>query len=288
MRALAEFIMRGRAQASIVAFFGNLLPLISPATVGLVALRLGLSRALLILLWSVLPSLLAFYISDTPAMLISASIATVVVLYLTTGELKRSASWANTLLLTVGLSGLAAVVLNTLFASQTRDLIATIQEVMAEIAEAGGAEVPKIGASMVLALISYVIALSSVASLLLARWWQAQLYNPGGFQSEFHQLRLVPKQAVGLVVGMIGCYVLQTEPGQGLGAWIKLLELPLMTSGIALVHFTVKAKKLGGHWLALLYAGLIMLGPIMSAMLVGLGCIDSVANLRNRMRVSAN
>mgnify|MGYP007113695048 CR=1 FL=1 len=37
--------------------------------------------------------------------------------------------------------------------------------------------------------------LQLVFGLLLGRWWQALLYNPGGFRSEFHQLRLYPALA---------------------------------------------------------------------------------------------
>lgn len=44
MRALAEFIVRGRLQAALVALFGSLVPLVSPAAISLVTLNKGLSE----------------------------------------------------------------------------------------------------------------------------------------------------------------------------------------------------------------------------------------------------
>ena len=37
--------------------------------------------------------------------------------------------------------------------------------------------------------------------LMLARYWQASLYNPGGFGREFRSLRLAPAVAVILLLG---------------------------------------------------------------------------------------
>jgi len=33
--------------------------------------------------------------------------------------------------------------------------------------------------------------LCMVLSVFLGRWWQAVLYNPGGFKTEFHAFRLI-------------------------------------------------------------------------------------------------
>src|SRR5690606_28182405 len=44
---------------------------------------------------------------------------------------------------------------------------------------------------------------AATAALLLARWLQARLYNPGGFRTEFHQLRLGPGITGALALGML-------------------------------------------------------------------------------------
>ena len=52
MRALAEFIMRGRAQDCGVALLGTFFLFVSPATIGLVTLRKGSTEGLVILRWA--------------------------------------------------------------------------------------------------------------------------------------------------------------------------------------------------------------------------------------------
>ncbi len=75
MRALAEFIMRGRAQACAVGLLGNLFPFVSPATIGLVTLRKGSGEGLLVALWAVLPLIVYIYISDSSPLLTAVSVA---------------------------------------------------------------------------------------------------------------------------------------------------------------------------------------------------------------------
>lgn len=60
MRALAEFIMRGRPQACLVALVGVIVPLIGPASVGLVTLRKGSFEGALVALWATLPFFVLF------------------------------------------------------------------------------------------------------------------------------------------------------------------------------------------------------------------------------------
>ena len=56
----------------------------------------------------------------------------------------------------------------------------------------------------------------------------------------------------------------------------------MMLGGVALVHYTVTFYQLGGHWLAIFYVGLFLIGP-MSLILVGLGFLDSITNIRSRL-----
>ena len=67
MRALAEFVMRGRMQATLVVVGSAIVPLLfwlSAAAGALVLLRRGLSDALGILVWAVLPAIFIWYLGD--------------------------------------------------------------------------------------------------------------------------------------------------------------------------------------------------------------------------------
>ena len=277
MRALAEFIMRGRMQAALVAFFGSLLPLISPAAVSLVILSKGLAEGALVALWALLPLLIILFVSDLNAMVTLSSIAGVVGVVAASELLRLSTSWSRTLMFVVVFSGVAATVLNFLFNEQANAFELVVAELFKQVQQQQ--ESPFIpGRSFLLGVIGYVIALTSVICLILGRWWQALLYNPGGFQSEFHQLRFGVVAAVILLAGMLA----SDFASQEFSSWAGLLGLPLLLSGIALVHYSVAFYKLGSHWLVVFYVVLFTVSPL-SMVLVGLGFLDSILNIRSRL-----
>jgi hypothetical protein len=277
MRALAEFIMRGRLQAALVAFFGSLLPLLSPAAISLVTLNKGLSEGGLVMLWALMPLLMAFYVSELSPMITLASIAGLIVVVAASELLRSSTSWSRTLVFIVVISGLAAIALDVLFTEQADALELMIVNLFSQVQQQlETAFIP--GRTFLLGVIGYVIALTSIVCLVLGRWWQATLYNQGGFRLEFHQLRFSLVSAVTLLVGVVVCYFAPQE----YSSWAGLLGLPLLLGGIALVHYSVAFYQLGAHWLAIFYVGLFMIGPL-SLILVGLGFIDSIMNIRSRL-----
>lgn len=298
MKALAEFIMRGRLQASLVALAGNLVPLISPATVGLVTLRGGTANGLLILLWAALPLVAAAMISDASVLIVGSSLAGLLVLMAAANVLKTTVSWQWTLLsvlalcsaaiygLGLSLSGATAdvveetrAVLDTLGEQDSEEVVSVFYALMAAIAAGLGLET--IHANFVLGFLVWLTALHVVGSLLLARWWQALLYNPGGFQTEFHALRLEAPVAAVLVLGILGCTLLAAE----YMIWASLLGMPLLLAGLGFIHHAVSFLGLGKVWLVILYVGLVFLGPL-SMVLVGVALLDSFLNLRARLEAS--
>ncbi len=274
--------MRGRFQAAVVAIIGSLFPLISPAAVGLVSLRRGLAEGFFVFLWGLLPLLLGYYTSGVNPVVILASIAVLIVVVLSAEVLKITVSWRQTLIFICVLSALAGSQFSVLLSTEmnvTQQALAEIFSAMQqEAASDATAFVP--GELFLQGLIGYLIALQVMLGLLLARSWQALLYNPGGFRAEFHQLRLGPLQALLLLVAVGYCQLASVQ----YMSWSALFGLPLLLAGIALIHYLVASRKMGTHWLVLFYIGLIMIGP-MSLILVVLGFIDSIVNLRTRIAV---
>jgi len=269
--------MRGRLQAALVAFFGSLLPLLSPAAISLVTLNKGLSEGGLVMLWALLPLLMAFYVSELSPMITLASKTGLIVVVAASELLRSSTSWSRTLVFIVVISGLAAIALDVLFTEQADALELMIVNLFSQVQQQlETAFIP--GRTFLLGVIGYVIALTSIVCLVLGRWWQATLYNQGGFRLEFHQLRFSLVSAVTLLVGVVVCYFAPQE----YSSWAGLLGLPLLLGGIALVHYSVAFYQLGAHWLAIFYVGLFMIGPL-SLILVGLGFIDSIMNIRSRL-----
>jgi hypothetical protein len=128
-----------------------------------------------------------------------------------------------------------------------------------------------------------IIAGTAVCGLMVARWWQALLLNPGGFQKEFHGFRLDQSVAVALIALVVAGVALPID----YRTWFGLLSLPLLVAGVAVVHSSVKMMSMGVHWLGLMYFGLLFIGPT-GTVLIGLGLVDSILNLRSRLAAFKN
>ena len=275
MRGLAEFVMSGRKQAIMAVVFLGLIPLVNllnPVVVGLMVLRKGVLEVAIIFAWAILP---------IGAWAIVGDIAPLILLFGISGLawlLRETESWEFTLLATIaiGLSvevylRLQPAVLDGLF-QQLELLLGTnnLQGILLEdIRDSIGSFIG--GGYMFLAIVL----------LMLARWMQATLFNPGGFQKEFHQLHIGQKTALGLA-GLIflGSYQLVIPQ-----SWVFYFILPLLFSGIALMHAVVVKKKLSSLWLVIFYILLIVL-PTVLQLLVLLALVDSWYDFRSRLQQS--
>lgn len=280
--------MRGRFQAATVALVGSWFPLVSPAVVALVSLRKGAFEGALTLVWAMLPALFALVLadrgmSDMGPLMPFVTLLGLIVVMASAQVLRLSIDWSRTLIGLVALSAASALVLGLFLPDPVQALTQALGDLLRQLASQApeGAAVASPGSTFVLGLVAYVLALSGLGSLLLARWCQALLYNPGGFQQEFHQLRLAPVQALICALGAGYCLM---QPA-GYQAWASLFSLPLLVAGIALVHAIVKARKLGNGWLVALYVGLVFMAPL-SAALAGLALIDTWLNLRGRLKAN--
>lgn len=276
--------MAGRAKAALVAFIGSLLPLISPATVGLVALRRGVPEGCLMMLWAVLPLLLMLYADDgiTPVM-VWASMATVPVVLTAAGVLGGSLSWSRTLVVAIALSAVSALAMKLLLADELKSLQRAVAELFERVQQ-GQTATFRPSEAFVLGMLAWIVAIGAICSLLLARWWQSLLFNPGGFGREFRALRIEHPLALLLLVGLVACYLLSRD----YMTWGNLLGLPLLLGGIALVHHAAFVTQAGPHWLVIFYVCLVLVAGPMTMVLAGIGFLDSTMDLRSRLAARRN
>ena len=122
----------------------------------------------------------------------------------------------------------------------------------------------------------------SIAVLSLARWWQSCLYNPSGFGSEFHSLRLPPLVSMAAVLAVIFCLVFLDR----LGVWVPFVVSPLFIAGLGLVHWTFEAAKIPSFWLIGFYMGLFLFFQLFFPVLTSIAIIDSFFDLRSRFKFS--
>ena len=130
-------------------------------------------------------------------------------------------------------------------------------------------------------LLAAATVLGAIVSLLLGRWLQAELYNPGGFGQEFRALRLGRSAAV-IAVGVCALGLF-TEV-----AFLQSLALVAATvyafQGLAVVHGVVHGAQMGTPWMAALYIALLPLLPYVVTGLIVVGAADAWADYRRRVR----
>lgn len=280
MRALAEFIMRGRLQAAMVALIGNWVPLLTPATVALVTLRAGWQNGLLVMLWGVLPAILMLGFSQIDPLVPVVVVSGVGLAFALALVLRQSASWAHCLMGAVAVSTLIALLLQVL-SPEIVEVVTDNLNRMVEQLQADDAETPieNLGATFSIGLIAYFVAFSGALGLVVGRWWQALVYNPGGFATEFQAIRLNAVPAV--VCLLAGLYSL--FQGADYSIWFSVFTLPLLFTGLAITHRIVAVRKWGIQWLVLFYAALFLLDPV-SQLLIVLAFLDTWLNFRGRVK----
>ena len=123
--------------------------------------------------------------------------------------------------------------------------------------------------------------LQSMAALITGRWWQAVLYNPGGFREEFHQLRLPRALAVGTLCVLVLNWF---SPEVGLPTYLTMLLLSgWLVQGLALVHALQRQTGTSAAWLVVMYALLVVAMPYVVGALAIAGFADSWIDFRTRL-----
>ena len=279
MRVLAEFIMRGRMQACLVGVFGSLLPFVSVSTIGLVTLRKGAAEGFIVSLWVILPLLLSYMFSaSSPFMAVVSGVA-LINMALVANAHRVTADW-NFSLGIATLSGVVLVCLAALlFQAEMNDFVNELEEMLATASEQSGQTMLVLTRNGFLAFVAWIVIFNTVIGLVLSRWWQALLYNPGGFQEEFQMLRLSPK----LSLVCLTIFIAGLALGGNYQLWLRLASIPLLIGGLAIVHYVVQHKGFGRQVLVVMYVGLFLFGPVLMVLLGALGAADSVMNFRTRL-----
>jgi hypothetical protein len=268
-------------QALIVALIGSFFPLISTSAVALVSLCKGAKQGTLLFLWVSLALVLLQQSGSENPLLTAVTIVSLGIMVLAAEVHRVMASWQWTLLAIVVVAVVSAQGFAMLMGSSVTSLVATAQDLLNAVKSQGQDAQTSIvlSESMLLGLVATILAIGSIMSLMLARWWQAGVQKPGGFQKEFHGFSIDAKIAVILIVILVvGQFFSQSAQ-----IWVDIAALPLIIAGIALVHFAVKLFGQGRQWLAFLYVGMIMVGKPVTLLLVVLGLTDSLIDLRSRL-----
>lgn len=252
---------------------------LSSAVVGLVTLRKGSQHGLFIGLWAILPAMVLAWLKFPSALMC------LLTCFVMAAVLRLTQQWPVALIAGAATSLLMAVILQFGFSPYLQSILDIIKPVLEQMfAESAQSEVlnemfAKFGTQELAG--SYAVGASAFAviSLALARYWQAELYNPDGFGEEFRGLRFKAPIAFGLLILAL---ILFSAEGYKLWSWICLL--PLVVAGLGLLHWLVRQSGGSSMMIGLLYASLLIFDPV-KQLVCALALADSVVNIR-RLRSS--
>ncbi len=276
MRPLAEFIMKGRLQAVAVAGLGIgslMFAWVGAAAAALVTLRKGMTEGAFVVFWALLPAIAVLsYGQDVGplCMLLVSAVAAEV--------LRSSRSWPLALCAAVVGGLVSALILYHSAQDYLAGILATVQPMLDQLQTQSRGQLPQILTGDIAAVIGSSTVLWSGLALMLARWWQALLYNPGGFREEMWSLRLPAVVTVVLVAAML----LFSQAGEVYRFWGVMCLLPLIAAGLSLVHGLVGRLALGRVWLVVFYIALLLFGPLWAVLILA-AIVDSWIDIRRRL-----
>jgi len=289
--------MRGRSQAilavallTVLSWLLSLVSLIAAAGVALPTLRRGGKEGVLIVLGALPVVALAGQLTLGNAIQAGGySLILWLPVMVTAIVLRETASLSVAVLFALGLGLILVIGFYALVDDPASFWGDTLQKVIQPVIERRGGEVDAELMNQTMHMFSNyatgAVAAGSLMtvliSLLIARWWQANLYNPGGFRTEFTQLRLpwfisLAFLSISLMAGI---------SGEGMGMFsanlLMPVSMPFLLVGFAVLHVLCSALPSGKFWLAGIYVGLIFVAP-MVVLIAVIGLTDPWLNWRSR------
>ncbi len=297
MHNIASFILNGRLAALLIttlasaaAFFAPFCALITGAVIGLVTLRKGANEAMIIVALSAIP---LFFLLQAelgrPAialpLLVFLSFPIIVIALF----LNKSQSQ--------GIAITAAAVIAALFVISLRVLFEDIDLFWSEwlsqtVKYVKGATVSGFNREgslqFVTGLASSSLTLCMILTILVSRWLQSIVYNPGGFSKEFQSLRL-PKPAAWATIVTLLLYIgLSYQEGNILSDLLMIAAITYAFYGIATLHGATKTAELSRIWLVLAYLSLFLLPRFTIILLALIGLADTFFDFRRSRKVESD
>jgi hypothetical protein len=301
MKALAGFIVSGSFQAILVAALSGVLAFLLPpfttlthylgaAVVALVTLRIGALQGLQVLIVATLLTVLFYLATGTQA----ATVAVTVLLlwlpcWVVSAVLRQTVNLASATLTAAALGIVALMLVYGMAGDPAPWWLERLQSFEAELDATGlfpqGIESRELLADLSRLLTGVVLAslvLSTLCSVLLGRWWQALLVNPGGLRSEFIALRLGQGAGLLTLVLMLAAQFTQGVASDMAAQSAMVLLVPYLLVGLAVVHGVVLQTGRGSGWLIAVYIMLAIL-PQAALILAGIGLMDTWIDFRRRL-----
>ena len=276
MRELVRFILQGRFRAMIIAgLLGGAaqifmpLSLISSAVAGLVVLRRGEREGFVVLLGIMVIILVINQFVESksgfelPVTLLFLGPVFVCASILRTTEAQGMAIAAASIF--AAFFAIAVQVFTGDAASWWGDWLKIVVQGVEGAKFQGFEENGTL--RMINGLIAMLLSLAVIISLLMARWMQAQVYNPGGFGKEFQVLQIPRRVATAVVLLILVLAIVQRQLMYDL---VIIFGVMYFFQGLAILHHNNNKK---GYSTAYLLPPYILLLFMPHYVFVGMACV---------------
>ena len=295
MISLARFILKGYSQAALVAVSMAMLGLLMPplswmsgATVALVALVNGHRSALLVTaIAGIGTAVFAGLVMALPEVAVYYVLLVWLPLVMISVVLRQTVSLVLCLQIVAGVSMLGIVVLYLFFPDFGEIWRTSLMQMADELLAQSDGSLDEQQLQQVIDQIVHLLPgffassfmIGTLLSLYLARWWQAALYNPGGFGKEFRAINLGKAVAFIALAIAIAASLISADI---FNAMLLVVFALYLNQGIAVLHAVFVGKQLNAVWLFLFYL-LMFFVPHIVVLLALAGLADTWIDFRRRL-----
>jgi hypothetical protein len=296
MILLSRFILKGTSQAALVAasmamlslvpLVGWFTILISGAAVALVTLVQGYRHGMLVMLVALVGSaVFSGLLFAQPLVALYFLLAVWLPVWLVAMVLRETVSLSLSVLVITAMSLLALLMMYLVFPGfeeywrqPLNSLVVKIANESSQLSEKELHSAVAVIIRLIPGLIASTLLFATTLSLMLARWWQAVNFNPGGFATEFQTLNLGKSAALAALLILAVTWWLQSD----LMFAMSLVVLTLYTlQGASVMHGVVAKRRMNQVWTYLVYLLMLFVPQIMVA-LVLIGLADTWIDFRRR------
>ena len=290
MKFIANYSMKGQSQSMIAVLLLSMitvwfapLGMLLGAVIALVTLRVGVNEGLKVLLIAMVANVgISTLLTGSSWSGVMAIAEYMLPIWLLALVLRKTNSLASVIHLAMLMAGVGVVGFYLAVGEPVVWWTNIINSILLPIMLEAGLEAPKElmenMAKVATMFFGMFVVILWTSILLIARWWQSELYFPGKFREDFFQIRLPKNVAyLAIVVALAGLLV---ESGI-LRDLSGVIIAGLMFPGLAIAHQAVDVKKMSSGWLIGLYF-LLFIFPQMLLIVAAIGLVDTWLDIRSR------
>ena len=291
MSYLAKFIMQGRFRSLVTAgVIGGLsqlllpLSLISSALVSLYILRKGEKEGLVVLVGAAaIIYFISFYVQSRPGLDFPVALILLLPVYLCSRVLRATESQGYAIATAAACSAIFAFAVQLISGDAVVWWGEWLKTAVVGVKGANYEGFEDDGTILVMnGLIAMLLGMSTIASVLIARWLQSALYHPGGFREEFQVIQIPRLFLYGLFILVMVFAALQSNLLYDL---LMIAAMMYFFQGLATLHYNVNKK---GRSNAFLWPPYLLLLILPHFAIIGLACVgvtDTFFNYRKLPRI---